>query len=278
MSASGTTLYPWKDLAPTEPPLASSPQWGQWHSPSLPPPRQCSQWSPSRLKATGMPLPGLEVGAASTLLEGSAEVPSHPLQHTKPSSHPIQPDTLREPRPSTCLPFEGCVILGTVFNHSVPQHSFLLNGGNGPTWRAAYPGSVWHTMYSIKDSVAICSLANVSSIHTLRSRVGSSSEFQTSSPYPPPGGARFPRATKKPLTQVASQDNRSRGRPCGGEGYPLGLCPPCPGLLPAHSRPWASQASSLSVPPLRSASALCLGASRLSPSAGLDPMSGGRAS
>ena len=25
MSASGTTLYPWKDLAPTEPPLASHP-------------------------------------------------------------------------------------------------------------------------------------------------------------------------------------------------------------------------------------------------------------
>ena len=102
----------------------------------------------------------------------------------------------------------------------------------GPTWRAACPGSVWHTVYSIKDRVAICSLANVSSIHTIRSRVGSSSESQTSSPYPPPGGARSPRATKKPMTQVANQDNRSRGRPCGGEGYLSASARPAPSPSP----------------------------------------------
>lgn len=171
--------------------------------------------------------------------------------------------------------------MGTVFNHSVPQHSLLQNGGNVGSYLEvgpACPGSVWHTMYSIRDRVAICSLANVSSIQALRSRVRSSPESQTSSPYPPPGGARSPRATKKPMTQVANRDHRSLGRPCGGEGYPLGLYPPCPGPLPADSRPWALHASSSSVPPLRSPSALGLGASRLSWSAGLDRMSGGRAS
>lgn len=100
---------------------------------------------------------------------------------------------------------------------------------------------------------------------------------QTSGPYPLRQVEPVSLAPQKPLTQVASQDNRSRGRPCGrARGCPLSLCPPCPGLLPARTRPWASQAKlPLSVPPLRAPLHVCLGASRLSPSAGLDPMSGG---
>ena len=166
-----------------------------------------------------------------------------PLQHTTLSSLPLQQDTPREPRPSTCLPLEGCVILGTVFNHSVPQHSLLQNGGNVGSYLEvgpACPGSVRHTMYSIKDRVAICSVANVSSIQALRSRVRRSSESRTSSPYPPPGGARSPRATKKPVTQVANQDHRSRGRPCGGEGYPR--------PLPALPRPPPRGLSAVGLP------------------------------
>ena len=123
--------------------------------------------------------------------------------------------------------------MGTVFNHFAPQHSLLQNGGNSGSYlEGCLPG--FSLAHSVLNKRSCCHLLSsyVSSIHTLRSRVGSSSESQTSSPYPPPGGARSPRATKKPMTQVANQDNRSRGRPSGGEGYLSASARPAPSPSP----------------------------------------------
>lgn len=87
---------------------------------------------------TWMLLPRLEALALGTLLERSSEGPSSGLRHTiapllwvsvshmiwSPLSIHHQP-TCWELAPSAFLPLNGCVTLGNLINHLVPQLSVL---------------------------------------------------------------------------------------------------------------------------------------------------------